>query len=204
MIVSKTMLTVRFDEAVRFASRLHCSQLRKGTQIPYLSHLLAVSSLVMEHGGSEDQAIAALLHDAIEDCGATYAAGRDGLRRQIRELFGPLVLEIVNGCTDDEGFEKSEWRERKLQYLYHLDTASSPVKLVSCADKVHNARCLLADYRSKGNLIWQRFRTKSAADQLWYYSELCRRFAGDPGDLAAELTRTVEELRRLCEGSKAE
>lgn len=201
-MVECSLLTIRFDEAIRFASRLHSSQVRKGSQIPYLSHLLAVSSLVMEHAGSEDEAIAALLHDAIEDRGDSYPGGRAELRRQISELFGDPVLEIVNGCTDDEGFTKSDgpsgWRERKLAYISHLETASSSVRLVSCADKLHNARCLVSDYRRDGDRIWARFRTGQASDQLWVYSELCIRFAGNPGNLAAELSWTVEELRRLC------
>ena len=196
------MFTVRFDEALRFACRLHSSQLRKGTKTAYVSHLLAVCSLVMEHGGNEDESIAALLHDAIEDQGDSYPGGRNGLRLHIRELFGAPVLDIVEGCTDDEGFVKTEgpsgWRERKLAYLDHLSGASPSVHLVSCADKLHNARCVLADYRRLGDQIWARFRTGSAADQLWVYSELCKRFEGNPQELGAELSRTVGELRRLC------
>lgn len=202
LIAGDTMLTVRFDEALAFTSRLHCSQKRKGTEIPYMSHLLAVSALVLEHGGTEDLAIAALLHDSIEDQGQSYPGGREALRQKIKELFGESVLEVVNGCTDDDGFMKSDrssgWRDRKLAYLQHLETASSKVKLVSCADKLHNARCILSDYRRQGDLIWARFRTKKASDQVWLYSEYCKRYAGDPIDLAVELYRTVEELRRLC------
>lgn len=203
------MHSARFEDAVAFAARLHCNQFRKGTRIPYLSHLFAVASLVMEHGGGEDEAIAALLHDAIEDQGDPYPGGRPALRAEIEVRFGRHVLQIVNGCTDDDGFVKTEgsagWRERKQQYLHHLDEASDAVRLVSCADKLHNARSILSDYRRNGNAIWQRFRSTNPEDHFWVLTELAKRFEGNPRELAAELAWTVEQLIAIhrCHGGSS-
>lgn len=145
-------LSTRFDEALIFASRLHAKQVRKGSGIPYISHLLAVTALVLEHGGGEDEAIAALLHDAIED------QGGDATRQEIRRRFGEVVVEIVNGCTDTDSTPKPPWRERKEAYIAHLPTATSSILLVSAADKLHNVRSILNDYRVVGEEIWQRFK----------------------------------------------
>ncbi len=195
------MHSARFQDAVAFAGQLHQHQCRKGTQIPYVSHLFAVASLVMEHGGGEDEAIAALLHDAIEDQGDHHPGGRSGLRMEIEARYGSLVLAIVNGCTDDDGYVKSDgpesWRRRKQQYLDHLDEASDAVRLVSCADKLHNARSILVDYRRHGDRIWQRFRSANAEDHFWVLTELAQRFAGNPRELADELAWTVEQLMAL-------
>lgn len=196
------MLSDRFREAFGFALELHRNQTRKGSAAPYISHLLAVASLVLEHGGDENQAIAALLHDAIEDQGHAWPGGRDGLRQAIGEKFGAEVLAIVNGCTDDEEFPKAAWRARKEAYLLHIHTADPGTRLVSCADKLHNAWRLLADYRRLGEALWDRFRTRSRADQLWYYTELARAFqASNTGPLADELQRVVEDLLRECGAS---
>lgn len=195
------MHSPRFQDAIAFASHLHRAQLRKGTSIPYISHLFAVSSLVMEHGGGEDEAIAALLHDAIEDQGDPYPGGRPALRAEIEARYGARVLEIVNGCTDDDGFVKTAgaegWRQRKRKYLEHLETAPDAVRLVSCADKVHNARSILSDYRREGPVVWKRFRSPDPADHLWVYGELAKRFAGNPRVLAEELAWTVGQLEEL-------
>ncbi len=164
------MLSERFDSALLFASRLHHDQTRKGTDVPYMGHLLGVASLVLEDRGSEDEAIAALLHDSIEDHGNRYAGGRDALREDIATHFGDKVLEIVDACTDDEGYNKQEagrWKERKQAYIDRFATANKSVRRVACADKLNNARSILADYREMGERLWERFRTKSRDDQFW-------------------------------------
>src|SRR5881227_3632367 len=143
-------LSTRFEDALTFATRLHADQTRKGTSIPYISHLLAVTSIVLEQGGNEDEAIAALLHDAIEDQGGAPT------REEIRRRFGDTVVAIVDGCTDTEVMPKPPWRERKEAYIAHIREASTAVRLVSAADKLHNARAVLADYRVLGDALWQR------------------------------------------------
>src|SRR5436305_7390897 len=144
-------LTSRFEEAITFATQLHAKQLRKGTTIPYIAHLLAVTSIVLENGGNEDEAIAALLHDAIEDQGGAAT------REEIRHRFGDTVVAIVDGCTDAEVIPKPPWRARKEAYIAHVRQAPPSVRLVSGADKLHNARSILADYRVSGDALWQRF-----------------------------------------------
>ncbi len=193
-------LTPRFDAALTYASALHRPQPRKGTDIPYVSHLLAVASLVLEHGGGESEAIAALLHDAVEDGGTYPPGGVLAVRREIGERFGEEVLAIVEGCTDAHLHPKPSWPERKRRYIEHLATASPSARLVSGADKLHNARCILADYRVHGEDLWSRFNPESNGreGQLWYYRELVTVFARcGPGPLADELARTVAELERL-------
>lgn len=193
------MLSSRFDEALAFACDLHRAQVRKGGSVPYISHLLAVAALVMEDGGSEEEVIAALLHDSIEDQSASYPGGRDGLRQEIERKFGSAVLEIVNACTDDDHHGKPEWRARKQAYLDHIPHASPRARRVSCADKLHNARTVLADYRKIGNALWQRFRTRNGGDQIWYFTELARAFKETgTGPMAEELGRVLTELRREC------
>jgi (p)ppGpp synthase/HD superfamily hydrolase len=181
--------TRRYAEAVAWAVELHGSQMRKGTAIPYLTHLLAVSSLVWEHGGDEEDAFAGLLHDAIEDTDATEA--------DIEERFGPKVAAIVLACSDATVRPKPPWRERKEAYQAHLADPATPTDAlrVSAADKLHNARSMLRDYREVGDEMWARFH--AGVDlQLWNYGRLVdilqRRY---PGPLTDELTRTVEALR---------
>ncbi len=198
------MLSERFDSALLFASRLHREQTRKCSDIPYLCHLLGVASLVLEDCGSEDEAIAALLHDSIEDQGDRYPGGRDALRAAIADQFGGKVLEIVDACTDDEGYHKQEahaWKERKQAYIDRFATANESVRRVACADKVHNIRSILADYRVLGESLWERFRTRSRDDQFWYYGELLRVFQGtNTGRLAVELASTLSLLRAAASG----
>ena len=178
----------RFEEALLLASRLHVDQKKKGTEVPYVAHLLGVASIVLEDGGDEDQAIAALLHDAVEDQG-----GRPRLA-DIRARFGERVAMIVEGCTDAETVPKPEWRERKRRYLEHLRHAPPEVLRVSVADKVHNARAILADYRNVGEALWARFNGGKAGT-LWYYGCLVNVFREvRPGPLTEELTRVVEGL----------
>lgn len=185
-------LSPRFREALDWAAYLHRSQVRKGTEIPYISHLLAVSSLVLEHGGDEDAAIAALLHDAAED------QGGEPTLREIRRRFGDEVADIVAGCTDTLESEKPPWKERKEAYIASLRTKPLAVRRVSAADKLHNARAILADYRRETEALWQRFTGKR--ETLWYYRALADEFlrAPSPGELAQELDRVVRRLERLA------
>jgi (p)ppGpp synthase/HD superfamily hydrolase len=154
----------RFDDALVYAARLHRTQVRKSSGVPYVSHLLAVASLVLEEGGDEDEAIAALLHDAVEDQG-----GRPRLE-EIRGHFGDRVAEIVEGCSDTDQQPKPPWRLRKEAFIARLgDPATSESVLrVAAADKLHNARSVLADRRSLGDAVWDRFNAERD-EQLWYY-----------------------------------
>jgi len=188
-------LTDKFQSAFRFAARAHAAQNRKGTKIPYLAHLMSVAAMVIEAGGDEDTAVAALLHDAVEDQGGL------GMLAQIRRRFGDRVANIVRGCTDAETFPKPPWRERKERYLRHLARAPREVRLVSAADKLHNARAILGDYRRLGEALWKRFHA-GREEQLWYYSELVAAYRQGARDarvdpLVDEIERTVAELRRL-------
>src|SRR5208282_871432 len=141
----------RLLRAFRYAAEKHAGQTRKQTAVPYLSHLMAVASLVLEAGGDEDLAIAALLHDVVEDCG-----GMPRLR-EIRKQFGSRVAKIVEGCTDSFGEPKAEWVERKKDYLREVKQADAETRLVSASDKLHNVRTILADYWKDGEKIWARF-----------------------------------------------
>jgi (p)ppGpp synthase/HD superfamily hydrolase len=183
-------LTQRYDEALVFASELHRQQMRKGTDIPYLSHLLAVSSLVMEHGGDEDQAIAGLLHDAVEDQGGAKTLA------EIERRFGHDVGQIVADCTDAWTDPKPPWRARKEQYLAALPKKPQRSLLVSLADKTHNARAIRMDLCRLGDAFWSRF-SGGKDGTLWYYSSLAQIFAKVlPGDLGRELEDTVVSLER--------
>ncbi len=183
--------STRFEEALVYATQLHNNQLRKGSHTPYVAHLLAVAAIVIEHGGDENQAIAALLHDAIED------QGGDATRQEIRRRFGDDVTELVDGCTDAETIPKPPWRARKEAYIKHLHTATTRVRLVSAADKLHNARAILTDYRFKGEKVWEYFRGGKEGT-LWYYRTLLEVFqAGEPNRLIDELEHTVRELEAL-------
>jgi GTP pyrophosphokinase len=184
-------LSPRFEEALIFATRLHATQTRKESGTPYIAHLLAVSALVLEYGGDEDQAIAALLHDAVEDQGGAAT------REAIRARFVDRVTAIVDGCTDADTQPKPPWRARKEAYLAHLPDAPAEVRLVSAADKLHNARSVLADYRQVGEAVWARFRGGKAGT-LWYYRALLTAYrAAGTDPLVEELDRTVTELERL-------
>lgn len=160
-----TKLTERFEEALVYATQLHSQQIRKGSGVPYISHLLSVAALVLEDGGNEDEAIAALLHDAIED------QGGDKIRQEIQQKFGQEVVSIVNGCTDAEVIPKPPWRERKQQYIAKMRDASPEVRRVSMADKLHNARSILADYYRGDKDIWSRFKGGKEGT-LWYFRSL--------------------------------
>jgi (p)ppGpp synthase/HD superfamily hydrolase len=182
----------RFGDAMSWALELHASQRRKGTAIPYAAHLLAVTALVLEDGGDEDEAIGALLHDAVEDGKAPLA--------EIRARYGDRVAEIVDGCSDTDESPKPPWRARKDAYIAHLAEASPSVVRVSLADKLHNARAILLDYRQHGDALWTRFDPKS--DQLWYYRSLAGAFeAVTASPMLAELIRVVRELEAACQAT---
>jgi len=182
----------KFGEALDYAVRVHRDQRRKGTRVPYVTHLLAVAAIVGENGGTEDEVVAALLHDAPEDQG-----GRERLE-DIREKFGDEVAGIVAGCSDTYEDPKPSWRERKEEYVAHIGDAPEFVRLVSAADKLHNARTILADLRVVGDEVWQRF-TGGREGTLWYYRALVAAFgAAGSNAVVEELDRVVSELEHLA------
>lgn len=193
-------LTERFDAALRMASEMHRSQLRKGTETPYVSHLLGTCAIALEYGADEDQAIAALLHDAAEDQGGTPTLDR------IRHLFGDRVADIVKGCTDDvdraelasSAERAADSARRKQRYVAGLAQEPAETRLVSAADKLHNARCILADYREVGDEVWKRFKVGKDGT-LAYYRSLVTAFeeAGD-GPIVRELNRVVTQMKRAA------
>jgi (p)ppGpp synthase/HD superfamily hydrolase len=184
-------LWARLAEAAGFAFELHAEQRRKGTTIPYIAHLMSVAALILEHGGDEDQAIAGLLHDAIEDVGAEQ-------EEIILASFGPRVAAIVRACTDADTFPKPPWRERKEAYIAHLEHAGDEVLLVSACDKLHNARAIVSDLATHGPAMFSRF-TGGQAGSLWYYSALAGVFSRRlPGPLSAEISKSVEEMQALA------
>jgi (p)ppGpp synthase/HD superfamily hydrolase len=178
------------QRAFRYAAEQHDGQTRKQSAVPYLSHLMAVASLALEAGGDEDMAIAALLHDVVEDCG-----GMPRLR-EVRKQFGSRVAKIVEGCTDSFGEPKREWVERKKDYLREVKHADAETRLVSASDKLHNVRTILADYRKDGEAIWSRFSGKRDGT-LWYYRALSDEYRRrGPNRNTRELEIAVAELER--------
>jgi (p)ppGpp synthase/HD superfamily hydrolase len=188
-------LTPRFTEAVAYALAAHSGQVRKGSTIPYLSHLLAVSAIVLEHGGDEDTAVAALLHDVVEDAG-----GRPRLA-DVRARFGDAVAAIVEGCSDADTLPKPPWRGRKEAYIARLAGESSAVQLVSAADKLHNARTLLADHFETGSALWGRFNGGKEGT-LWYYRTIVGTYSKAPPALVRELDRVVTALESRAAAEK--
>ncbi len=197
-----TTITHRFTLALDYARIAHAAQRRKGTDIPYLYHLLGVASLVIEHGGNEDQAIAGLLHDLIEDCGEPHAD-------MIRAQFGDVVAKIVSDCTDGSAEQKKEstgaqakredWTQRKLHYIAHLDHADETTLLVSGCDKLHNARAILIDLENPevGEEVFSRF-TGGKDGTLRYYHSLAAIFSKRNVRMANELERTVARIHELA------
>jgi (p)ppGpp synthase/HD superfamily hydrolase len=184
----RPVLRARFVEAVAFAIRAHGDQCRKGGDIPYVAHLLGVASLVLEAGGDEDLAIAGLLHDTIEDTETTA--------QDLESVFGQRVAAIVEACTDANERPKPAWQERKERYLSHLRSCETPMEVlvVSRADKLHNARAILLDYRDVGEQLWGRFK-EGPGQQLWYYRSLVNIFTQRlPGPMSDELSRVVSDL----------
>ena len=189
---SSAKLGPRFNEAFLFAAEKHASQTRKKTDVPYISHLMSVASLVLEAGGGEDEGVAALLHDVVEDCGG------HPVLEEIRRRFGDRVATIVEGCTDAYTIPKPPWKQRKLDYLEVLRRADEDVRLVSAADKLHNVRSILADYRREGDSVWERFSGRRDGT-LWYYRavlDVLRQ--GKANRLVDELERVVTELETLA------
>lgn len=186
----------RFSAALAFASETHGSQRRKGTAIPYIAHLLAVAALVIEAGGDEDAAIAALLHDAVEDQGGAP------MLQQIRERYGDEVAFIVDACSDTDVDPKPEWRQRKEAYVASITVKSEKARLVSLADKVHNAASILHDHQEIGDAVWDRF-TGGRDGTLWYYRALTAAFCDrSPKALWQRLDDTVCALEIAAEGTK--
>ncbi|AFZ42481.1 metal dependent phosphohydrolase [Halothece sp. PCC 7418] len=187
-------LSPRFSQALTFANDLHLKQKRKGSHSPYISHLLTVCSLVLEYGGDEDCAIAALLHDAIEDQGG--AATRETIRLQ----FGERVTTLVDGCTESDQTPKPPWQKRKEAYIAHIPKMSDQVALISAADKIHNARSILRDYQTLGEEIWERFRGGKEGT-LWYYRSLVSAFRKrNVTPIVEELTTVVDQLEAIAYG----
>jgi (p)ppGpp synthase/HD superfamily hydrolase len=182
------ILSTKFEQALVYAAIVHAGQYRKGTEIPYLAHLLGVASIALEYGADEDEAIAALSHDPVEDAGGVERLG------DIKSRFGDNVAEIVNDCTDAYVVPKPPWRERKEKYIEHIAQASKSARLVSAADKLHNARSILKDYRVDGETLWSRFNG-GRDGRLWYNRALVEAFRSiENDDLINELDRVVSEI----------
>jgi len=186
------LLSDRFVTAFSKAYTLHKDQKRKASQTPYIAHLMSVAALVLENGGSEDQAIAALLHDAVEDAGGRETLG------EIRVEFGDSVADLVDGCTDSYTQPKADWEPRKMAYLDKLRNASDEILLISLADKVHNARSILLDLHLSGESTWNKFKGKKSGT-LWYYQTLAKIFDDAPfPSLKNELRNLVDEMHILA------
>jgi (p)ppGpp synthase/HD superfamily hydrolase len=184
----------RFLRAFQFAAEKHAGQTRKASTIPYIAHLMGVASLVLEAGGDEDLAIAALLHDVVEDCGGAY------MLREVRRWWGKRVAKVVDGCTDADTIPKPPWLERKKSYIRHLKKADADTRLVSAADKLNNVRSVLSDYRAIGESVWSRFNG-GREGTLWYYRTLLDVFLRHKRNrITRELELAVNELESLAGG----
>lgn len=186
----------RFARALAYAERLHARQRRKGSTKPYIGHLMSVASIVIAYGGDEEMAIAALLHDAVEDQG-----GRKRLR-EIQRKFGKRVAQIVDGCTDSYTEPKPPWLQRKQEYVARIAREDEDTRLVSAADKLSNARDILQDVRAEGDAAFERFLGKKEGT-LWYYRALVSEFRkAGTNPLVDELDRVVTELEREADSRK--
>jgi len=185
-------LSEKFEEALIYATQAHGDQVRKKTGIPFVAHILGVTAIALEYGANETEAIGALLHDTVEDCG-----GEERLR-DIRERFGEGIAEIVDGCTDTYETPKPPWLERKRAYIEHLQDSDSSTRLVSASDKLHNTRAILAELRRHGLEVFERFGGKKEGT-VWYYRSLVTAFRqhGDHSDLIDELDRVVSEVEEF-------
>lgn len=180
-----------FMRAFEFAAKQHSGQTRKASTIPYIAHLMGVASLVLEAGGDEDLAIAALLHDVVEDCGGTP------MLKEVERRFGNRVAAIVDGCTDAYEIPKPPWRERKESYIRRLKRESADTRLVSAADKLNNVRAILSDYRAVGESVWSRFNG-GRDGTLWYYRTLRDEFLRrKPNRITRDFDLAVQELESL-------
>jgi GTP pyrophosphokinase len=185
------LLTERFDRAMAYALDHHRRQLRKSTTIPYASHLLAVTAIVLEMGGTEDEAIAALLHDVVEDGGGPAA------RERIAAEFGPAVAAMVDANTDTDEVPKPPWKERKTAYIESIAHKEPGALRVSLADKVHNASAIVRDRGTHGEAVWDRFKSGSGAEVRWYYRSLADAFEARSRDIGPEGAGALAELHRL-------
>src|SRR5215475_12604444 len=185
-------VTEKFEEALIYATRLHGDQTRKKTGIPFVGHILGVTAIALEYGANETEAIGALLHDTVEDCGGAERS------RDIREKFGDDVARIVDGCTDTYDTPKPPWLERKRAYIEHLKHSDSSTRLVSASDKLHNTRAILTELRRHGVVVFERFSGKKDGT-VWYYRPFVPAFLkqGDPSDLIDNLDRVVSEIKRF-------
>jgi (p)ppGpp synthase/HD superfamily hydrolase len=184
----------RFRRAFEFVAEKHAGQTRKGSTIPYIAHLMGVASLVLEAGGDEDLAIAALLHDVVEDCGGMP------MLKEVRRKFGKRVAKVVDGCTDTDTEPKPPWRARKENYIRHLKGSDADTRLVAAADKLNNVRSILSDYRAIGESVWSRFNG-GREGTLWYYRTLRDQFLRHPRNrVTLDLELAVNELETLTEG----
>jgi GTP pyrophosphokinase len=180
----------RFSQALVYAAELHADQKRKVSGAPYVAHLLRVAGIAIDYGADEDEAIAALLHDAVED------QGGDSTRQEIRRRFGDRVVEIIDGCTDTDQIPKPPWRRRKEAHLARLRHASPSVRLVTASDKLDNARSVSSSYRRLGDSLWERF-SGGRDGVLWYYRSVTEILkARDAGPIVEELDRVVSEIER--------
>jgi (p)ppGpp synthase/HD superfamily hydrolase len=186
----------KLPTALALALDAHKKQIRKGTKIPYISHPMAVASIALEYGATEEQAVAALLHDAIEDGGDTYVDS-------IEALFGSHILNLVQGCTDgtpDHTGKKAPWLERKTAYLEHLQQASDEILLVSCSDKLHNARAIVSDLINEGPSVFERF-SSTTEQTLWYYRQLANVFTNRKTPPAKALESAVSQMEALSQSA---
>ena len=187
------MLTEKIAQALALAVEAHNGQKRKGTNVPYLAHPMGVASIALDHGADEEQAMAALLHDAVEDGGSHYA-------KRIREQFGGRVADIVEGCTDgvpDSSGKKEAWKPRKERYISHLQKATEDVLLVSGTDKLHNARAIVEDLLRIGPAVFDRF-TATQEQTIWYYETLSGVFTNRGTPMAKALSDTVQRMKQLA------
>jgi (p)ppGpp synthase/HD superfamily hydrolase len=185
----------RFLRAFLFAAEQHSGQTRKASTIPYIAHLMGVASLVLEAGGDEDLAIAALLHDVVEDCGGAT------MLKEVRRRFGARVAKVVDGCTDADTYPKPPWRERKEKYIGRLRQEGPDTRLVSAADKLNNVRSIVSDYRAVGESVWSRFNG-GRDGTLWYYRTLRDEFLRHkPNRITRDLELAVCKLECLAQAS---
>lgn len=192
------MLTERISHALALAVEAHNGQKRKGTEIPYIAHPMGVASIALDHGADEDQAMAALLHDAVEDGGQHYG-------EIIRQQFGDRVADIVDGCTDgvpDATGIKEDWLPRKERYIAHLSQCSDDVLLVSGSDKLHNARAIVEDLLNIGHSVFDRF-TATPDQTIWYYESLSKIFTARGIRIAKPLSDTVRRMKQLANETAA-
>jgi (p)ppGpp synthase/HD superfamily hydrolase len=190
-------LSPKFEKALVYATRIHGGQLRKKTRIPYIAHILGVTAIAMEYGATETEAIGALLHDAVEDCGGAKRL------RDIERKFGKAVAKIVDGCTDTDQTPKPPWLIRKKAYIAHLRHAPVSTQIVSAADKLHNLRAILMDYRTEHDKLWSRFNGGKEGT-LWYYAALLEAFHGGKrlAPFLAKLDRTLTALEALANNGR--